>query len=227
MKNSSAQKIVGAARLEQQGQPKWLEDSKKGWERSEITQKIFEPKHIYFYVVSLTDKPISLKNFKSFDPDIRTTKGLYTIQYLPLGSPGRNIKFPYLIGQDLVRLRVTVSGPKHWECVCQRIPELDWIRRNSTFSDKLFAIAKKHPGLTIRFGIDFVKYCEKIERAAEEQGIDIDHKPLVCYQWNDTVREQNKDKQVCPKKTKDDYAIALLEIERSPTVLREIKNKGE
>lgn len=227
MKNSSAQKIVGAARLEQQGQPKWLENSKKGWEREEITQKIFEPQHIYFYIVSLTDKPISLKDFKSFDPDIRTTKGLYTIQYMPLGNSWRNPKFPYLIGQDLVRIRVTVSGPKHWGCLCQRIPELAWIKRNSTLTDELFAIAKKHPGLTIRFGIDFVKYCGKIEAKAEELGIDIDHKPLVCYQWNEQVREQNKDKQICPLKTKDDYATALLEIEKSPTVLREIKNKGE
>ena len=194
----------------------------------EITQKIFTPQHVYFYIVELHDKPVSIQDFYNFNPDIRATKGLYTIQYIPSSDVRRNPKFPYLIGQDLVRLRVTVSGPKHWNMICQRIPELDWIKRNSTFSNDFFAIAKKHPGLTLRFSIDFPKYCAKIEKQAEEQGIDIDHKPLVVYQWGKDMREKHKDVTLSSPRTKADYLVALLEIEKSPTVLGEIKqSKGE
>jgi hypothetical protein len=140
----------------------------------------------------------------------------------------RNPKFPYLIGQDLVRIRVTVSGPKHWDMICTRVPELGWVKRNSTLTGEMFRIAKMHPGLVLRFGIDFPKYCKKIEKAAEELGIDIDHKPLVCYQWSKKTGEKYKDIELAPVKTKADYLSALLETEQSKTVqseIKEVKNK--
>lgn len=221
---SSAQKIVKAALIESENEPNWLKRRKRK-ENNDITLKIFQPSPIYFYLVEIHDQPVSFQSLRSFNPDIRATKGLYTIQYIPNGSPHRNPKFPYLIGQDLVRLRVTVSGPAHWDMVCERIPELGWIKRNTTLTNEYFAIAKKHPGLAIKFGIDFAKYCAKIEKVAEEQGIDIDHKPLFAYQWNDKVREENKDIELAPVRTKADYESALLEIERSKTVQNEIKGE--
>lgn len=173
-------------------------------------QNIFTPGKVYVYIVAINDEPITLDQFKGLKTNMRATRGQYTIQYIPKGFPKRNPKFPYLIGQDLVRIRVTVSGPAHWVKMCERIPELDWIRRNTTFSNDMFAIAKKHPGLVLRFGIDFVKYCNKIEKRAEELGLDIDHKPLVTYQWGKNDVPQ-VDGVMNPVKTKRDYAKELAE----------------
>ena len=176
----------------------------------ETSQNIFTPGKVYSYIVSIYDNPISLADFKQLKPEIRCTHGFYTLQYIPAGSVKRNPKFPYLIGQDLVRIRVTVSGPKHWGALCSRIPELAWIKRNSTMTDALFAVAKKHPGLVLRFGIDFVKYCDKITNRAKEIGKDIDNKPLVTYQWSaDKVPNVNG---VITHNTKETYADILREL---------------
>ena len=180
----------------------------KGTVFEETSQNIFSPGKVYAYLVAIDDQPIALKDFRELKPNIRATRGAYTIQYIPAGSVKRNPKFPYLIGQDLVRIRVTVSGPKHWSALCSRIPELAWLKRNSTLSDGMFGIAKKHPGLVLRFGIDFVKYCDKITDRANELGIDIDNKPLVLYQWGaDDVPKV--DGVLNPIKTKQDYAEEL------------------
>lgn len=173
------------------------------------SQNIFTPGKVSIYIVSLYDEPITLRDFSALKNDIRATRGAYTIQYIPAGSVKRNPKFPYLIGQDLVRIRVTVSGPQHWAGMCDRVPELAWIKRNSTLSDEMFAIAKKHPGLVLHFGINFVKYCNKIESRAEELGIDIDHKPLVVYQWG--TKAPNIDGYLNPIKTKEDYNKEIKE----------------
>jgi hypothetical protein len=89
----------------------------------------------------------------------------------------------------------------------------------------MFAIAKKHPGLVLKFGIDYCKYCKKIEERAEREGIDIDHKPLFTYAWNDAVREE-MNKAAFDKMTfqsKADYIKELQEVENSSTVLKEIE----
>ena len=220
-----AQTICEAASYEQAA-------TKKSWRLSyeDVTatkaEFVCEPR--YYYLVSLDEKPVTKERFLRSDSDLRFTKGAYSIQYIPLRGKERNPKFPYLIGQDLVRLRITVSGPKHWGCLCERIPELKWIKRNSTMTDYLFHVAKKHPGLVIKFGINFEKYCETIEHKAEEEGIDIDHKPLFSYQWNSKVKEELKQVDVSGwQKTKADYAEVLSEIEQSRTVQSEIKHKGE
>ena len=180
------------------------------------SQNIFTPGKVYIYLVSIDDEPITLRDFNLLKPNIRATHGFYTLQYIPAGSVKRNAKFPYLIGQDLVRLRVTVSGPKHWGALCSRIPELGWLKRNSTISDALFSVAKKHPGLVLRFGIDFVKYCDKITNRANELGIDIDNKPLVMYQWGrDDVPDV--DGVLNPLKTKQDYALELKSVQDTIT----------
>ena len=185
----------------------WLDEGRA------TSPKIFVPGKVLIYLVDLYDQPITLKDFKELKPNIRATRGLYTIQYIPNGSMKRNPKFPYLIGQDLVRIRVTVSGPKHWECLCSRIPELGWIKRNSTISRELFGIAKKHPGLVLRFGIDFVKYCDKITNRAKELGVDIDNKPLVTYQWGADSVPIVEDGELLPTKTKADYADILRTVQ--------------
>lgn len=190
---------------------KKISESQNKDNKVETSQNIFTPGKVYSYLVSIYDNPISLEDFEKLKPEIRCTHGFYTIQYIPAGSVKRNPKFPYLIGQDLVRIRVTVSGPKHWGAMCARIPELGWIKRNSTITDSMFAIAKMHPGLVLRFGIDFVKYCDKIINRAKELGIDIDNKPLVTYQWNST--NVPKVNGIIKHNDKQTYADVLRELQ--------------
>lgn len=213
MGKTIAETIGEAARRESQNRSELIRNKRfsefrNGVNEAATSQNIFTPGKVYTYLVDLYDQPITLKDFAQLKPSIRATHGFYTIQYIPAGSVKRNPKFPYLIGQDLVRIRVTVSGPKHWRALCSRIPELGWVNRNSTISDGLFGIAKKHPGLVLRFGIDFVKYCDKITDRANELGVDIDNKPLVLYQWGaDDVPKV--DGVLNPLKTKQDYAEEL------------------
>lgn len=226
MKSSSAVKSITRMALNEQSRSVHKRYSLSVKEM-DITQKQFVCEPVYMYIVSIEDKPVTKQRLLRFDSDIKFTKGHYTIQYIPANNKKRNPKFPYLIGQDLVRIRVTVSGPRHWGCLCQRIPELGWIQRNSTFRDEMFAIAKKHPGLVLRFNIDYPKYCGVIEKRAEKEGIDIDHKPLFTYAWNDAVREEMNKVELArmPIKTKADYIKELQEVESSLTVQKEIKGK--
>ena len=217
MGKTIAETIGEAAQRESQNRSELIRNKKfsefrNGVNEVATSQNIFTPGKVYTYLVALDDQPITLKDFAQLKPNIRATHGFYTLQYIPAGSMKRNAKFPYLIGQDLVRIRVTVSGPAHWAKLCERIPELAWLKRNSTISGELFSIAKKHPGLVLRFGIDFVKYCAKIESRASELGIDIDHKPLVLYQWgaNDVPQV---DGVLNPLKTKQDYAEELKAVQ--------------
>ena len=217
MGKTIAETIGEAAQRESQNRSELIRNKRFSEFRNNVnevgtSQNIFTPGKVYTYLVALDDQPITLKDFAQLKPNIRATHGFYTIQYIPSGSIKRNPKFPYLIGQDLVRIRVTVSGPAHWAKLCERIPELAWLKRNSTISNKLFSIAKKHPGLVLRFGIDFVKYCDKIESRASELGIDIDHKPLVLYQWgaNDVPKV---DGVLNPLKTKQDYIEELKAVQ--------------
>lgn len=215
MKKTAAETISQAAKREEANKSEIIRGKQFSKFRDNVnevvtSQNIFTPGKVFTYLVALDDEPITLQHFRELKPNIRATHGFYTLQYIPAGSMKRNAKFPYLIGQDLVRIRVTVSGPAHWAKLCERIPELAWLKRNSTISGELFSIAKKHPGLVLRFGVDFVKYCAKIESRANELGIDIDHKPLVLYQWgaNDVPQV---DGVLNPLKTKEDYNKELKE----------------
>ena len=215
MTDNVAKTIGQAALREGENKRKFVKDRIVGnvaTDTDEISRNIFAPGKVYAYLVSINDFPITLSDFRSLiRTDLRMTRGEYTIQYIPAGSYKRNPKFPYLIGQDLVRIRVTVSGPAHWKRLSERIPELGWIDRNTQISTELFGIAKKHPGLVLRFGLEFAKYCETIENRASELGIDIDHKPLVMYQWgqNPPVQEEINLKQ----NNKQTYAEVLRSVQ--------------
>lgn len=218
MKNKTVAETIGNAALrESQNRTEIIRNKRYSEFRNNVNEvgtskNFFTPGKVYSYLVEIYDQPISLADFRRLKPTIRATHGFYTIQYIPAGSVKRNPKFPYLIGQDLVRLRVTVSGPKHWAMLCTRIPELAWLNRNTMICPELFGIAKKHPGLVLRFGVDFVKYCDKITNRANELGIDIDNKPLVMYQWSaDNVPDV--DGVLEPQKTKQDYAEELKSIQ--------------
>lgn len=181
-------------------------------ESEELVFKPFKQPRYKRIIVDLRDEPVSLDRFISFDPNVKCTLGTYTIQYVPMHDAKRNPKFPFLIGQDLVRMRILCSGPAHWERLAERIPEIGWLNRNTNISRSLFGICKKHPGLCFRFSVDYPKYCDKIEARAAELGIDIDHKPLVTYTWTKAVIEKYKDIELAPARTKADYQAVLDEV---------------
>ena len=216
-------KIVEGALVDNRVTPNgiWFQRNWDDKSVTEITQKPFAAAYCYSYIVNIYDEPVSAESFHSFDPNVIMTRGLYTISYLPKSSPRRRPNFPYLIGQDLIRWRLIVSGPAHWKKVCERVPELAWLDRN-TDVEKLFRYAKMHPGLPIRFGINFDKYCRKIEQRAEELGIDIDHKPLVSYVWGDSMKEY-ADKEFAIIRSKKDYEQEWNETQQDETVQTEIK----
>ena len=173
-----------------------------GGEASEFP---YLPPKMYYYLVDLRSEPICLDTLRSGDPNIRATKSMYTIQYIPQGSVARRGDYCYLIGQDLLRMRILVSGYNHWLALCSRIPELNWLNRNSTLTPEYFGIAKKHPGMIFRFTVDFPRYSKLITEKAEKQGIDIDNKPFVCYVYPHDVYEKYKDKKFANRRTKQDY----------------------
>lgn len=184
----------------------------------DASENSYLPPKSYYYIVSINDEPISLDTLRSGDPNIRATRSLYTIQYIAKSSPYRNGKFCYLIGQDILRMRVLVSCFKHWHALSRRIPELGWIERNTTLCPELFGMAKMHPGTIFRFGIKFAEYGNKIMKKAKQEGIDIDNKPFVTYAYSQDVYEKYKDKKFAPIRTKQDYLdeieAAKLETEK-------------
>ena len=133
-------------------------------------------------IVALDETPVSLTATNLFDPNIRATMGAYYIMYVPVSErPSKCMNKPYLIYQDLIRMRIYVSGPLHYKCLCERIPELRWLYRNAPLSNAMFGIAKKHPGMKFQFVVDWVRYADMIQAKADAAGIDIDHKPFVAF----------------------------------------------
>lgn len=188
------------------------------------------------FIVDTRDIPVDVANFIKFDPHIHATDGCYSIRYIPTTDRRHVRGKPYVIGQDMVRLRVTVSGPEHWHALSSRIPELGWIRRNSTLTDELFGICKKHPGMAFWFTLDFVKYTNKINEKAKNMGIDIDNKPLVAYKCSKKdYEEKYKNKELAPARCWYDFQKEVADSEKDDSVQEEmqkeihysIKLKGE
>lgn len=172
-----------------------------------IIENAFISPTAYNYIVNLQDKPVSAKNFESKDPNVRGTRGLYSIKYIPTTDFKYKEGLHYQIGQDLIRWKVLCSGYKMWKALASKIPELGWIDRNSTLSSKLFGIAKCHPGMTVWFTIDWIRYADKIIIEAEQQGIDIDNKPLVAYKCSiEEYEDEYKGKELVDIKEYNDYA---------------------
>lgn len=209
---SAIELINDAALLENQAMKGYYASYQK---RKELTENGTIQPFFFKKVVSLSERPISLTTFTNYDPDVKCTNGWYTIRYNPVGSTDHVKGKPWTIGQDMICMRVSVSGVRHWHCLGKRIPELGWIDRNSTLVDAMFAIAKKHPGMNFGFNVDWVKYCDKIEAKAAEMGLDIDHKAFVVYRAKkDIIKKMNDIYKLAPLKTKEDYEDIIKETDR-------------
>lgn len=124
---------------------------------------------VYKFALRLDEKPVSWDDIKALDPMLRTTKGLVMIKYTPKHSKDYRKGRPFKIGQDLIRWDIRVSGKKEWHELCDRIPELNRLRNNSTLSDKMFDLAVMHPGMTFWCNVDWVKYYNKLQAQTQEK----------------------------------------------------------
>lgn len=163
-------------------------------------------------VVSINDEPVSFQDFVAFDKTVLHTNGKYYIRYVPTTDRYYDPKFPYVIGQDLLDFKVVTSGPKHFFHLCERIPELAWLRRNSNFKNELFGFAKLHPNICMPFCLDVVKYGDMIIKKAIEKNIDINKAPFVSYQCSEQNYEMYKTKPTAPKRTKEELMDVINEI---------------
>lgn len=177
------------------------------------------------HIVSLKNQPVTLDNFTNYDESVRTTAGYYNITFVPKTDKRYVKNKPYVIGQDLVRLRVTVSGYQHWKKVAEKIPELGWIDQwCPILHERLFNLARKHPGMNFYFCPDWLAYADLIENRAKEQGLDLEHKPYVTWLCSAKQREEiEATHKMAPLKTREDYKHILSEIEMEDTVLDEIR----
>lgn len=132
----------------------------------DINAQDYVSPYSYKLLIRLDEEPVFFEEIKSLDPQVRVTRGFYCIRYNTKTDRNYRKGRPWQIGQDLIRMSIKVSGPTHWHYLCDRIPELKWIDRNSTFSDRLFDIAARHPNMTFWFGIDLPRYVDMLEQKA-------------------------------------------------------------
>lgn len=163
------------------------------------------------HCVSLNDEPVTLADLKNFNPTVRMTAGFFTLTYLPAHDIKRIQNRPFQIGQDLVRMRINVSGTINLRCIAREIPELDWMLRWCPMLNKdLFELAAQHPGTPFYFTPDWVGYADMIRKKAAKAGIDIDNRPYVFWTPDSKTKAKlSKDINLAPKKTKKDYASVL------------------
>jgi hypothetical protein len=166
-------------------------------------------------VVDLDELPIVLDPVTGMlSNKVRSTGGYFTLTYNPEGSPKRMNGKPYCVGQDLIAGRICVSGPAHFHKLCERIPELMWLKKWSFLTDDLWALAKKHPGVAFGFNVRWAEYGAMIEQKADAMGIDIDHKPFLVYITNaEKMKELREKYQMMPPRTKEDIQSVLDEVD--------------
>lgn len=197
-----------------------------GEEEVEVSASSFASPYVYKYAVSLDEKPILFDQIFDLDPNLRMTKGLYMIKYTPLGSKDYRKGRPFKIGQDLIRWDIRISGAREWDELTRRIPELRWLKRNSTLTGNMFSLAKKHPGMSFWFTVKWDEYEAKLKAQEEESA----HAPFVSHKasvkdYRDKFKA--KDRAVLLR-TFNDILKEINEVEALDTVQREmIEETGE
>lgn len=179
--------------------------------------------YAYKYPCRMDDAPVDWAQIMNLDPQLRMTKGLYMIKYTPVHSRDYRKGRPFKIGQDLIRWDVRISGPEEWKELCARIPEFGWIARNSTFSTKLFKLAKQHPGMAFWFTVDWIRYRNKLVKQAKSASVHIE-KPFVARKSSLAEYKEiasTQDKEVILRYFNDVLA-EVNEVEALPTVQREM-----
>lgn len=185
----------------------------------------------YKVIIHLHDQRVSQDMIQNMDQNLRVTKGQYMIKYIPKTDHRYKKGRPWCIGQDLIRMGIYVSGPKHWNYLCDRVPELDWLRRNSTLTKEWFDIAAQHPGMSFWFSVDWPRYVAKILSqpvSVQKAGTGPEPKPLVAYKCSgEEYRKHYKDK-CATLRVLGDVLKEVQEAEELPAVQKEmLDNAGE
>lgn len=199
--------------------------------RYEVNALTFVSPLAYKLILHLDEEPVTKSMVQNLDQKLRVTKGLYMIKYIPRTDKRYRKGRPWCIGQDLIHMGIYVSGPREWNKLCDRIPELNWIRRNSGLSEELFYTARNYPGMSFWFCVDWVRY-ENMLRAKSEFGTGTGTKthtvykdelgPLGAYKCSgEEYRKHYKDK-VATLRTLADVLKDVQEVEMLPAVQEEM-----
>lgn len=187
----------------------------------------------YKVIIHLQDKRVSYDMIQNMDQNLRVTKGLYMIKYIPKTDKRRKKGRPWCIGQDIIRMGIYVGGYRHWNYLCDRVPELDWLRRNSTLTERMFDIAAMHPGMSFWFSVDWPRYVDKLEaqpKPVSVQRAETEHEAnlLGAYKCSaEEYRKHYKDKRATLR-VLGDVLKEVQEAEELPAVQEEmIENTGE
>ena len=208
--------VVKEAQLEASATKSAISTTWNGYKKKGNKPKNVPVSAFFKKVVALDEQPLVI-DIKTglLSRSVRSTSGYFTLTYNPEGSPKYVKGKPYTFGQDLIACRICVSGPAHFKKLCTRIPELMWIKKWSFLNDGLWGLAKKHPGVSFGFNVDWVRYGTMIENKAEEMGIDIDHKPFLTYITSaEKMKELREKYQMLPPRTKEDIQSVLDEVDK-------------
>jgi hypothetical protein len=152
---------------------------------------------------------------------------MYCIKYIPSTDKRRKKGRPWMIGQDMIRFKCYVSGKTHWRELCKRVPELDWIRRNSFFNERLFDLAAIHPGVTFWFSVDWITYEDKLQKQVKDKfGMYL--KPFVAHVISQEEYEKNWSNKTVLLRAFHDILKEINDAESLPSVQREmLETSGE
>lgn len=193
--------------------------------RDEVSALTFVSPLAYKMIIDLRDLRVTESKMQSMDKNLRVTKGLYMIKYIPKSSKKYKKGRPWVIGQDLIRMGIYVSGWTHWNYLCDRIPELDWLRRNSTLTKKMFDYAAMQPGMSFWFTIDWPRYVAKLATQpgpafGSKQGTE--SSPFASYKCSGKeYRKHYKDK-CATLRVLNDVLKEVQEVEALPSVQKEM-----
>lgn len=196
-------------------------------EEIEVSEYAFVSPYAYKYALRMDEKPVYWDQILDLDPNLRMTKGLYMIKYVPKASKDHRKGRPYKIGQDLIRWDIRVSGPTEWHELCSRVPELKWLERNSTLTDELFELAVQHPGMALWFSVDWVRYAAKLraEYEAENGSESVLREPFVSRKcsvqdYKDVYKAQDKTVLI---RYYNDILSEINEVEKLDAVQNEMR----
>ena len=179
----------------------------------------------YKVIIHLQEKRVTYDMIKNLDSNLRVTRGIYMIKYLSKKDKKRKKGRPWCIGQDIIRMGINVGGPRHFNYLCEKIPELNWLRHNTTYCDELFDIAAMHPGIPFWFSVDWLGYAKKLAAQpgpafGSKQGSD--SVPYAVYKCSaDQYRKHYQDK-CATLRVLGDVLKEVQEVEMLPSVQKEM-----
>lgn len=123
-------------------------------------------------VIQLDEEPLRTGNAYDLEPLVRTTNGQYYVKYYGPNYRSEKRRNMYLVQNDMLPSPLFVYGWKHLLYLARRIPEINWIVRNTNIGEGLFYVAKDHQGVHIPFAVNCVKYAKHITERKKQLGIE-------------------------------------------------------